>query len=153
MGRQPIDMPAEGNVIPLPSAAQLPELRAKAKRLKPPQLSAGSSWSNSIVGSFSTSSSSDGVVVTWQTIDGPKRSALFATLGDNHSLEVERLELGWMIANMARLEALRMLEIIPGPNEAMAEANHFYREEERWRCWALLGSNPPPKSTKTKTTK
>ena len=120
------------------------------KRIKPPQLPAGVDWSNSIIGSFSTLAGPGGVVIEWQTVEGPKRSALFAALGDDPKLEADRLELGWMIANMARLEALRMLEIIPGPNEAMAEANHFYREEDRWRCWALLGSNPPTKPIKSK---
>jgi hypothetical protein len=72
-------------------------------------------------------------------------SAPFFALGEDPSLEAERLELGWMIANMARAEAVRMLQTIPGPHEAMAEANHFHREEERWRCWALWGANAPPK--------
>lgn len=142
---------ASGTIMPpLPSIPELPELRTKVKRIKPPQLQAGVDWSNSIIGSFLTSAGPSGVVIEWQTVDGPKRSALFAALGNDSRLEAERLELGWMIANMARLEAFRMLEIIPGPNEAKAEANHFYREEDKWRCWALIGSNPPPKLTKSK---
>jgi hypothetical protein len=149
MSSRPIDQSADDLTLPLPVKAELPKLRAKVTRLKPPKLPAGVDWSNSIAGSFSTSSGPDGVVVTWQTIGGPKRSALFAALGDNELLEAERLELGWMIADMARLEARRMLEIIPGPNEAMSEANNFYQEENRWRCWSLLGSNPLPKPTKS----
>ena len=145
-----MDQAAATIMPPLPSIHELPELRTKVKRIKPPQLPAGVDWSNSIIGSFSTSAGPGGVVIDWQTVDGPRRTALFAVLGDDPKLEAERLELGWMIANMARLEALRMLEIIQGPNEAMAEANRFYREEERWRCWALLGSNPPPKPTRSK---
>jgi hypothetical protein len=124
----------------LPSAGQLPELRAITKRLKPPKLPDGAQWSNSKVGGYATKAGADGVVVAWRTVDGPERTAPFDALGCDPLYEAERLELGWMIANMLRIEAIRMLQCIPGPNEAMAEANRYYREEDRWRSWAIWGS-------------
>lgn len=147
---QSLSRTAASAVLALPLAVELPQLRAKVKRAKTPNLPVGACWDNTIVGSFSTTSGPDGVTVEWQLAGGPKRSALFLALCEDPSLEAERLELGWMIANMARVEAKRMLQTIPSPNEAMAEANHFYREEERWRCWALWGSNAPPKSARGK---
>jgi hypothetical protein len=133
-------------VPPLPSAADLPDLRAKVKRRKLPVLQAEMHWSNTLLGAFSTADSPEGLVISWNTVGGPCRTALFDILGLDSSFEIERLELGWMIANMLRIEAVRILNSIPGPNEAMAEASRYYREEERWRCWGLLGSNPPPKT-------
>lgn len=138
-------------VLALPTAADLTELRAKVKRAKAPKLLVGADWSNSIVGRISTTSGDDGTIVEWQMVGGPKRSLPFAALSEDPALETERLELGWMIANMARLEGARMLRMIPGPREAMAEASrYYYREEERWRCWALWGPNPPPRRARTK---
>lgn len=124
----------------LPSAEQLPELRAMTKRLKPPKLPAGAQWSNSKVGGYSTKAGADGVIVTWRPVDGQERTAPFDALGCDPLYEAERLELGWMVANMLGVEAARMLQCIPGPNEAMSEANKYYREEDRWRAWALWGS-------------
>ena len=136
---------AEDIVLPLPSAEELPKLCTKAKRSKPPKLPSGTHWGNSKVGSYTTFDSPDGIIVTWNTVDGPERSFSFEALELDPTYELYRLELGWMIANMLRVEAVRMLNTIPGPNEAMAEANRYYREEERWRCWALWGPNPPQK--------
>ena len=150
MADQSLSRTTADAVLPLPPAEQLPQLRATVKRAKAPNLPAGACWDNTIVGSFSTTSGPDGVMVEWQMAGGWKRSASFRALSEDPSLEAERLELGWMIANMARVEAERMLQTIPGPHEAMAEANHFYREEERWRCWALWGSNAPSKRARGK---
>ena len=85
---------AEDIALPQYSAAELPKLRAKAKRAKPPQLPAGALWGNSAVGSYTTVDSSDGVVVTWNTVDGPERSFLFEALKIDATFEFDRLELG-----------------------------------------------------------
>jgi hypothetical protein len=85
-------------------------------------------------------------MIHWKAKKGPERSALFESLSLDPSYESMRLELGWMIANMLRQEAANSLFLIPGPKEAMAEANFYHREEARWRCWAILGGNPPPKA-------
>lgn len=45
-----------------------------------------------------------------------------------------------MIANMLRIEAVRVLNAIAGPNEAMAEADFYRREEKRWRKWVFVGT-------------
>lgn len=135
-------------VLPPPTAQTLPELRATAKRAKPPSLPTGAHWSNSKIGSYRTKGSTEGIVVTWRTADGPERTEPFKDLSTNDSLETLRLELGWMIANMLRVEPVRMLREIPGPKEAMAEANFYHREEARWRYWALFGEKPSPKKPK-----
>lgn len=137
--------PATGTILPLPTKAELPRLRATIKRMKPATIPAGAHWENTLVGSYSTTQSPDGVMIHWKAKDGSERSALIEALSLDPSCETMRLELGWMIANMLRLEAAHALLSIPGPKEAMAEANFYHREEARWRCWAVLGGNPPPK--------
>ena len=133
---------AEQIILALPTETELPKLRAKVKRFKPPELPAGGHWENSKVGSYKTEQSLDGVLVTWSMVGGVERTEFWERLCEDPTVATERLELGWMIANMLGIEAVRALRSIPGPNEAMEEANFYWREEKRWRKWALVGSPP-----------
>jgi hypothetical protein len=103
---------------------------------------AGSHWGNSLIGTYRSESRGDQVIITWNVIDGSQDSAAFEALTSDPALASKRLELGWMIANMLRVEAYGMLHSIPGPNEAMAESNHYSREESKWRRWALFAVGP-----------
>lgn len=134
---------AEQIILALPGETELPKLRAKVKRFKSPELPAGGHWENSKVGIYKTEQSLDGVLVTWSIVGGVERTEVWKKLCKDPMLATERLELGWIIANMLGIEAVRALRSIPGPNEAMEEANFYWREEKRWRKWALVGSLPP----------
>jgi hypothetical protein len=94
-------------------------------------------YSNSKVGRFNTVADGDDVRINWQIAGGDAKSALFAELSSNQAYADLRLEYGWMMANCWRVEGLRTLWSIPGPNEAMQESNRFFKEEARWRAWAL----------------
>jgi hypothetical protein len=133
---------AEQIILALPTEAELPKLRAKVKRFKSPELPVGGHWENSKVGIYKTEQSPDGVLVTWRIVGGVERTDLWERLCTHPMPATQRLELGWMIANMLGIEAVRALSSIPGPNEAMEEANFYWREENRWRKWALVGSLP-----------
>ena len=133
---------AEQINLALPTETELPKLRAKVKRFKSPELPAGGHWENSKVGIYKTEQSLDGVLVTWSMVGGVERTEFWERLCKDPMVATERLEVGWMIANMLGIEAVRALRSIPGPNEAMAEANFYWREEKRWRKWALVGSLP-----------
>ena len=128
-------------ILPLPNKAELNALRKKAKSLKPPTMNDGDSWGNSRVGEFSAKKiNNEELIVTWKTVNGIEKSADFSKLSSDPTYEEQRLELGWMIANMARVEAVRMLHAIPDPNEAMKQSELYGREENRWRYWAVHGS-------------
>ena len=131
---------AEDIMLALPTADELITLRKKARRLKAPRLHDGAHWGNSKVGTYTVTQEGSDLQVTWKAVDGPERTASFESLGQDNELENQRLELGWMIANMLRIEAVRMLHAIPDPNEAMREADRYCREESRWRYWALNGA-------------
>lgn len=132
---------ADDIILAIPTADELAKLRKKGRRYKSPKLDAGAHWTNSKVGTFDVTKGDTGLIVTWKTVDNPERSEAFESLCHDPALEDHRLELGWMIANMARFEAARMLHAIPDPNEAMREADVFGREEARWRYWAVNSSN------------
>ena len=132
---------ADDIILAIPTADELAKLRKKGRRYKSPELFAGAHWTNSKVGAFAVTKGGTGLIVTWKTVDNPERSKAFESLCHDPALEDHRLELGWMMANMARVEAARMLHAIPDPNEAMREADVFGREEARWRYWAVNSSN------------
>ena len=127
-------------ILAIPKAYDLANLPKKGRRYKSPKLFAGANWANSKVGTFAVTKGDTGLIVTWKTVDNPERSEAFESLCHDPALEDHRLELGWMMANMARIEAVRVLHSIPDPNQAMREADVFGREEARWRYWALNGS-------------
>lgn len=125
-------------VIALPTRSELPALRAKRdRRLKPPRLAAGEWSSNTVLGSFEALETPEGLRVDWQVINGEKRSALFEELETRSELADWRLELGWLLANGWRVEGLRLLWSIPGPNEAQQESAPYFKQERRWRQWAV----------------
>ena len=131
---------ADDILLALPKADELITLRKKVRRLKAPRLDDGAHWGNSKVGTYTVTKEGNDLQVTWKVVDGPERTASFESLGQDNEFEDQRLELGWMIANMLRIEAVRMLHAIPDPNEAMREADRYGREENRWRYWALNGA-------------
>lgn len=125
-------------VIALPTPSELPALRAKRdRRLKPPRLNSGEWSSNTVLGAFETLDTPEGLSVTWQVVNGEIRTALFEELETRSELADLRLELGWLLANGWRVEGLRLLWSIPGPKEAQDESEPFFKEERRWRQWAV----------------
>ena len=130
---------AEEIILPVPTTVEVSNLRNTTRRMKPPALNAGSHWSNTKVGAYSVYQGPEGLVVTWNALGLPERTAVFDRLSNDPELNDQRLELGWMIANMLRVETIRVLQSIPGPVEAMKEADFYRREEKRWRNWALNG--------------
>jgi len=132
---------ADQLILPLPNKDELRAYSKKVRRLKLPTVNDGDSWGNSKVGEFSVQKIADEeLIVTWKTLNGIEKSADFSKLGSDPAYEEQRLELGWMIANMARVEAVRMLRTIPDPDEAMQQSELYGREENRWRYWAVRGN-------------
>ena len=129
---------AEQIILPLPNASELSELRKEYGQIKLAIPTAGSRWGNTKIGEYTVAGTKKAVTVTWKTIDGPERTENFEELSIKAELSGSRLELGWMIANMLRVEAVRVLQAIPGPKEAQDHWNFYKKEEQRWRKWATM---------------
>jgi hypothetical protein len=125
-------------ILALPSASDLPKLREEFGNYQLPILNPGSHWGNSKIGQYSVTGTKKQITVTWTTVDGPQRTEKFQELISKKELDNLRLELGWMIANMLRVEAVRALQAIPDPNEAQKHWDFYKREEQRWRRWAVM---------------
>lgn len=126
-------------ILSVPSLSDAPGLLKSLRKLAPPEMWAGTDFANTRVGGFETCACDGGVEITWWVGDGPRRVSRFEELADQEQITLERLELGWMVANIFRIEALRALRTIPDPAEAMEAASSQRREEDRWRRWAIVG--------------
>ena len=68
----------------------------------------------------------------------PRKNAMFHELCNAPDRELERLELGWLIADLFAFHAQEVLNSIGGPNEAMREAAPFWKMADNWKHWALV---------------
>jgi hypothetical protein len=129
---------AEQIILPLPNEGEVIKLREGLSGIRKPSLSPGSHWANTKIGEYTVSGTNEDVIVSWKTVEGPKRSERINELNSKNQLSDLRLELGWMIANMSRVEAVRALQSIPDLNEAQKHSKYFKKEEKGWRLWAVM---------------
>lgn len=125
---------------PLPLLPQLEAMRRKARKKKVPQLPLGTHGRLPEVGEFRITDVSGVVHLEWQLSGTAWRSYSFGELSRDPDLAGERLEVGWLVANLWLLEGHRVRASIPGPNEAMRESARFFDAEDRWRHWAQVSA-------------
>lgn len=100
------------------------------------------------VGRFETLMSADVILFTWSVKDGQVRRVSFSDLCNHPANELDRLELGWMIANFARLDGVEHLKSMrpisyedfhqDDFNRRYAnQKKHFQDIESDWRRWAV----------------
>lgn len=124
-------------ILALPDKEEIIVLRKKHLKRKLPSLAPNQHADNNKIGWFRTENLDTGLSIDWQTLNGHERSALFHELESQMNLASLRLELGWLIANLWRVEGFRLLWSIPDPNMGMKESSRYFAEEARWRAWAV----------------
>lgn len=131
----------------MPDREELKAMRKGLRKQKLPDVASMTYGEHSRIGKFVFEHQTDNVLVTWNLTEGAGQSKqmTFAELCFTPEHEQDRLELGWMIANMARLDMEHELEEarnIPDPNYCMREMSrimgYFGKIEKRWRHWAIV---------------
>lgn len=100
------------------------------------------------VGRFKKLMSADVILFTWSIKDGQVKQVSFSDLCSRPVYELDRLELGWMIANFARLDGVDHLKSMrpisyedfhqDDFNRRYAnQKKHFQEIESDWRRWAV----------------
>lgn len=125
-------------IPPLPEPADLDVMRRKARKRKVPQLQVDAHGRLPGVGEFKIIEVSGTIHLEWQVGGGAWKRFSFDELSKNPDLAGERLEVGWLIANLWLLQGRAVRNAIPGPNEAMRESARFFDAEDRWRHWAQV---------------
>ncbi|MBP0447316.1 hypothetical protein J8J14_21325 [Roseomonas sp. SSH11] len=130
--------PGNPELPPLPKTEDLEAVRRKARKRKVPQLQVDAYGRLPGVGDFKIIDVSGTAHLEWQMQDGACKRFSFDELSRNPGLAGERLEVGWLVANLWLLQGRRVRDSIPGPNEAMRESARFFDAEDRWRHWAQV---------------
>jgi hypothetical protein len=123
---------------PVPDADALDAWRQKARKRKAPTLDLGAHGGLPGLGEFKILEVDGAHHLEWRMAGGPPKCFAFDLLGRDPSLSAERLEVGWLVANLWHVQGRRVRDAIPGPNEAMRESARFFDAEERWRHWAQV---------------
>jgi len=121
-----------------PAAAELAGLRKSLRRRKPPAFDDGFYGSNARLGEFRIEGPAPALRLHWRLADGREGSALVTDLNLNPALEADRLAVGWLVANMFRLDGIHSCEGIGDPQESLRVMGWFAEREDRWRHWALV---------------
>ena len=127
-----------------PTADELSKLRSGLRKRKVPEIFSGWHGRHAEIGQFKIISVEGEIVVEW-TINGqaPKKSSL-GDLCSKPERELDRLDFGWMVANMTRLDKIHRTDAIDIPHPLLEVKekgrvwNYFEKIEKRWRHWAIV---------------
>ena len=125
-------------MLNIPTIDQLPALRKGLRKRKSPVVRSGMRGSLNALGTFSVSKATDDFLIEWHIKDGALKSLSFQDLCTDPGLELDRLELGWLIAAMLDFEAQRIMDSIGHPIEAFNAASEPREAANDWRHWAKV---------------
>ncbi|SMC82990.1 hypothetical protein [Polynucleobacter kasalickyi] len=125
-------------MLTTPTIDQLPDLRKGLRKRKVPIIRLGMRGSFDSLGSFSVSKATDAFLIEWQIKNCTSKSSNFKDLCTDPRLELNRLELGWLIAAMFDFEAQRIIDSIGHPIEGFNAASQPRKAAEDWRHWAKV---------------
>ena len=125
-------------MTPLPNKDELAQIRKKLKARKLPSIHGGMSGQLANVGKCMITKSNQDFSITWQRTEENEKTYLFSELCKFVDLEFERLDFGYLIADIINEEGNKYLHSIPGPNEAMRYAAPYFKLSDNWRHWAQV---------------
>lgn len=125
-----------------PTLDKLQGLRKGLRKKRTPQVFDDLWCSQPGIGGAKFYADGDDFKVEWVTFDNgevsPTKFASFRQLCDDPNCELQRLEVGWVIADIFAYQGQEIANSIGGPNEAMREANLYWKFANAWRHWALV---------------
>ena len=127
-------------MLNIPTKDDLPALRKGMRKRKPPNVQTGMRGSFDSLGAFSVSKVADAFLIEWHINGGTPKASSFKDLCADPSVELDRLELGWLIAAMFDFEAQRIMDSIGHPMEALKAASEPRQAADDWRHWAKVKS-------------
>ena len=123
-----------------PSSTELTIIRKKLRKRKKPIAQAGMQGSLANGSQFEFLDVDGELMAKWQILKSEEKLVSFSDLSNLESLELDRLDLGWLIADVIENYAQQMLHSIPGPNEAMQEFSFYKKIADNWRHWSQVAA-------------
>ena len=120
---------------------ELEQMRKGLRQRKPPKIRDGMHGSADDGQHFAVRKTDGEFWIDWKVNPGDgMRSRRFHDLCVLPELELERYELGTLVADILQGLANEILQSIPDPMMAMKEAAPYQRLESSWRHWACVAA-------------
>ena len=142
---------SESNNLPLiPDLGELKLIRKGLRKRSVPDVSLlPTEFDYGTAGKFQKITINDELSFNWKTPNDKAKMCLFSNLCFDAAYELDRLELGWMIANFAKIDGLTYLNKLRPIsyedyhqnqfNKLYAkQTKHFQKIENDWRHWAIV---------------
>lgn len=141
---------SNNNLPALPKFDELLLIRkAMRKKSLPDVLQLPVEWDYKEIGRFKKYASDSTLIFEWNTKDGKCKRCSFIDLCMSPSHELDRLELGWMIADFARFDGINYLSQMRPHSYEESQLNYFNKQyaiqkkhyqkiEGDWRHWAVV---------------
>jgi len=126
----------------IPTQAELEIHRKSRKKIKVPNFKANDFGGHAALGQFFVKLEGD-LYFEWNIVGMETKRYPFADLCERSDLEMERLELGWLIGNIYRLNKIHDLERRGVPydeatqNERARVSNWYEKREAMWYRWGM----------------
>ena len=127
-----------------PTADELPLLRKGLRKKKLPMVFDDECGSWDGVRTYAFGQASEGITVEWNLPESTQKKASFRALCKDATLELDRLELGWLIAGIIMEAAQEIMDSIGGPKEAVKAVSRHWAQASLWRHWAVVSNSRIP---------
>jgi len=121
---------------PKPRVEDLDALRKGLRKRKPPTLEL-EHGEHKRLGKFRIMRTEGEILIEW-SIDRASRCVSLKDLNLKPEHEPDRLEIGWLIANMYKLDCIHNCDGIADLREIMKMTQWYGRHEDAYRHWALV---------------
>lgn len=129
----------------LPNEEELQTLRKSLKKRNLPRIFDGMWCSEPGIGGVKCTSLGTDFDLEWVSFANGNKSALkhaqWNTLCTDSKLEMQRLEIGFVISSIVQLQGQKVMQSIGHPTEAINEAKPYLEAADNWRHWAIVKAN------------
>jgi hypothetical protein len=126
----------------LPTQEELQALRAGLRKRKVPRVFDGMWCSEPGIGGVKLTAAGADFHVEWVRIVGgvesPPQRAQWSSLCSDPSLEMQRLEIGLMVAEVLKMQGQRIMDAIGHPIDAFNEVKPYREASEAWEHWGIV---------------
>jgi hypothetical protein len=136
----------------LPTADKLKSLREALGKQTPPRIHDRMWCSEPGIGGMQVTAVDADFRVKWVSFEGSVRSelreALWSELCFDPRLEMQRLEIGYVVAEILEVQGQRVMDSIGHPIDSLRESEPYREDARRWRNWAVVKANQMRRGTR-----
>jgi hypothetical protein len=130
------------NDLQFPTIEELETLRKGMRKKKQPRVFDAMWCSEPGIGGMKATATDSDFLVEWVTFnDGVKselKQAMWSVLCLDPDFESKRLEVGYVVAAIMRMQGQKVAEAVGHPLEGMKEAKPYMQASDEWQHWGMV---------------